>query len=390
MSKQTIKFICLILGTLILIAIPVTCNLMIRNVLQNSLQEIHKTEQFLQDPKVYEPVGKKLALYWQSDRSLFPDTLEPEWLPSELSPIGHGWGDLFDTGAFLEFGGGFYHFGYDLTLDRAASTPEKNSWNLALLREESEDLLLYSFTLPVKDRLSPAELLNEVLANLDEKLLQCPQSRSLFERKIELFIRFDRLPEARQTCAKMLEAMPNDWWAVLINAVLLHEEGETQRAEDLITLWVRRNECFDGYLDLAYFYHLINKPREAAAAIIKATQFDPEPGLEEPGGNVRFRGYTAGMCAYRAGDYDAVVRLCDYLLSDKIREDNAETVLKHLRYAAQHAQAGEVVDIGWADNPGPFDAIGNLELEKLTGKPLPRPTRKMPSENGGVAPAETP
>lgn len=79
--------------------------------------QIAGIEAKLQKPAIYEPVARTLAVYSQSDQSLFPKILSYAWVPGEASHLGHPWCEVTTNSAFVEFGGGFYHFGYKLALD---------------------------------------------------------------------------------------------------------------------------------------------------------------------------------------------------------------------------------------------------------------------------------
>jgi hypothetical protein len=118
-----------------------------------------RIEHALRDPKVFEPVAKTLALYCQSDRSLFPEILHSEWLPEELNRVGgNGWAMIGRTGARIEMGGGFYHFGYYLIHDDKMSTAQNNVWQLSLYRDDHPLEDLFSVTVPVERKLSPEML----------------------------------------------------------------------------------------------------------------------------------------------------------------------------------------------------------------------------------------
>ena len=108
---------------------------------------IKVVEAKLQKPVVYEPVAERLATYCQSDQSLFPKILSYAWLPEEISRLGHPWCEIATNSAFVEMGGGFYHFGYNLELDETLSTPATNAWNLFFDREGSQNKLLMTLRL---------------------------------------------------------------------------------------------------------------------------------------------------------------------------------------------------------------------------------------------------
>ncbi|MCH8514309.1 MAG: hypothetical protein LAT83_22025 [Kiritimatiellae bacterium] len=116
-----------------------------------------KIEAALSDPGVYEPVAKTLALYSQSDPSMFPKTLDHAWLPEELDAIGPAWAYLYKDFAHVRLSGG--RKGYELILDPKASTSETNVWNLHFVGEGPRDRkLLKTFQMEKARRLTPDEL----------------------------------------------------------------------------------------------------------------------------------------------------------------------------------------------------------------------------------------
>jgi hypothetical protein len=67
--------------------------------------------------------------------------------------LGDCWGSVNTNGATMEFGGGFWHFGYNLTLDETNSNQRTNFWMLTMYTEVgngSTNQLLFHFPLPVK------------------------------------------------------------------------------------------------------------------------------------------------------------------------------------------------------------------------------------------------
>lgn len=140
--------ICVIIGGLIILAVLLLnhSSRMILGVLIGS-HEIRVTERKMQRPAVYEPVARTLALYCQSEQKLFPQILSYAWIPPEVSRLGQPWCQVSSNYAFVEMGGGFYHFGYRMTLDQAASSPATNVWDLFLAREGSPDLHLTTLRL---------------------------------------------------------------------------------------------------------------------------------------------------------------------------------------------------------------------------------------------------
>ena len=339
-----------------------------------SMTSVWKMERTMRDPKMFEPVGKTLALYCQSDQSLFPEYPNYAWLPPEMNAIGHGWAHVSPTEAFIEMGGGFYHYGYRVVRDNDHSTPEINAWLLYQQSEGGHGGPLRSFTLPVQAKLSAEDLFHRVINGFEMQLKAEPKDERAHQGKIQTALRFNHVPEARQACRDMLKAMPGNWWAVLTNAFILTEEQSMDRGTEFILQWVKQREDFFSYIDLAYFYHLTGRPREAARAIVKSTEFNADTWAGD-GGNAEFRGYTAAICAYRAGDYEASLKLCDHLLPVKINGDYCKKDLRNLKAASENALHGQVDSHFEAGKVYPFDAFEDVDIEKLLGRKVPRPVK---------------
>lgn len=66
------------------------------------------------DPAVCEAAAKPLARLCQSDPFFFHDepVFAPAWLPPAICKLRPSWAKIKPEGATVEFGGGFYHYGY--------------------------------------------------------------------------------------------------------------------------------------------------------------------------------------------------------------------------------------------------------------------------------------
>ena len=218
-----------------------------------------KAESAMRKPSVYEPIGKALALYCQSDQSLFPEYMGYAWLPDELNAIRHGTASVSTNYAHVEMGGGFHHFGYHLVHDANASSPRTNAWQLYMYSEGSSDRFLKTFFLHSGQRVPADELLAKVIAGFDKQILGTPQDELAHRGKIQTYLRFDRVKEARDACRSMLQALPDEWWAVLINALINAQEVSSAEGEKDIAKWVEKERNFFRYMDLAYFHQLTDR-----------------------------------------------------------------------------------------------------------------------------------
>jgi hypothetical protein len=117
-----------------------------------SMVRVRAVERRMQRPEMYQPAATNLALYFQSIEQLqltnYPGA---SCLPQPLPSLGTPWARFESNFAHIEFGGGFYHYGYRLFLNEAARAnnpaglqwvPTTNIWEIVLCREGSPDTLL--------------------------------------------------------------------------------------------------------------------------------------------------------------------------------------------------------------------------------------------------------
>jgi hypothetical protein len=112
------------------------------------------SDMYLRMPWVYKPIASRLAILCQSYPLGLPEHISKNWFPQ-------GAGSVFvkPDGGFIIYGGGFYHYGYVLQLDKVASNPQTHIWNLNVRREGSDaDVQVWSFPLPITQVLSLDEL----------------------------------------------------------------------------------------------------------------------------------------------------------------------------------------------------------------------------------------
>ncbi len=321
----------------------------------------------LSEPRFYEPMGRTLALYCQSDRSLFPEFLDREWFPPETDDLTHFWGALYPDAASVAFGGGLNQSAYALRRKSPNVPPEPNVWQLFCRGDDPSlsEILLTEIVLPSDARLSPDDLIRSVGAGFGRQLKKHPTSDAIYRRKIQFFLRLDRIPSARGVCREMLTAFPEDGWTVLVNALVRCEEQSLARGTEMMIQWVEKAADSHRYLNLAYFYALTSRPRDAAETIIQSTAFQ--------GANWSYQGYSAAMSAFRAGDYEASLRLCTHLLPPTTSEHATEAAIRKLKAAAERALEGFVEQIPWEKPLVPVDPFEKLDIEKLLGRKVARP-----------------
>lgn len=306
-----------------------------------AMHGIKQIEKRLKDPVVYQAVATNLALYCQSISSLnLTDIVGSARLPQPLPQLGHHpWGSFYTNDAHVEFGGGFYHYGYGLRLGENISGSNTNFWELSFRSEGSPDTLLTRFTLASDARMPVATFVSNTLSEFLRRIAADPGNLDAHKGRIRFLLEHDRT-QVRQACLDAIKAMPEHWWPNLTLALWDSGQGRFAEASKTFVEFVKKKPSYSRYIYLAWFYQTLNHPDEAVAAIEKAVQY-PIIDLSDDETNTECRGYSVGVSAYRSGKYGPVIKLCDALLPIRENGDYAKPALIKLRSAAEAAQKGK-------------------------------------------------
>lgn len=321
----------------------------------------------MQKAEIYLPAATNLALYCQSSEDLhLTNIVGTSRLPQPLPSLGSPWASFETNFAHVEFGGGFYHYGYRILKDELASSSQTNVWELFLCREGQPETRLHRFALGSRDRVSLAQFTSNSIAEYDQRLLKSPRELALHKAKISLLLQY-KPEDVRAACMDAIKAMPDHWWPRLTLALVDTGKGKSSVATRELSEFTQSKPSYSRYLYLAYFYQLTGKPLEAAQAIQKAVSF-PVVDLEDDENNTECRGYSAGVYAFRSGEYDTVIKLCDALLPIKENGNYAKPALLDLKSAAETAIKGSRVDFTPSEAVLRFDPYERIDVQKLLSK----------------------
>jgi len=177
-----------------------------------SMNKIRGVEARMQQPEIYLPTATNLALYCQSSEDLhLTNMVGASRLPPPLPSLGSPWASFETNFAHVEFGGGFYHYGYRVQLDEGQSTVMTNVWELYLCREGQTEKLLHRFALASGDRVSLAQFTISSIAEYDQRLAKSPQELDLYKAKVSLLLQY-KPEDVRAACIDAVKAMPDHWW----------------------------------------------------------------------------------------------------------------------------------------------------------------------------------
>jgi tetratricopeptide (TPR) repeat protein len=292
----------------------------------HSLWYIKKIESAMKKPAVYEPVGRMLALYCQSEPELFPEYFGEAWFPKELRELGedgHGWISHTRKLATIEMGGGFYHYGYRLEQDDDASTPTTNVWQLSMYTEETYPSPLTTITLPSTHQISSQELVVNLSEGFDDLLSQHPDSDTLHKGKVLMLLRFQEFSAAAETSRHWIALKPHNWLPQFTYAHLRARLGELQEADEGFLAWVQQHESFDHYLYLFFFNMREGRISAALDAIRSALQQPYTSG-----------GYSAASFAFLHEEYSLCIAVCEKILADEGVRDSWQQYALQLKVSA--------------------------------------------------------
>jgi hypothetical protein len=332
------------------------------------MAKIHRVEKRMQTPEIYREVGTNLALYCQSAEDLnLTNTLGPSRLPQPLPQLGSPRG-MFNTNfAHVEFGGGFYHYGYSIELDESASARATNVWELRFVSENrASEKLLLRFAIPASARYSMPAFLKNSLAEYDVRIAKSPGEIALYKAKINLLSQYDRA-QLRPACIATIKALPDHWWPRLTLALLDTGGGNFAAASSNLVTYVEAKPSYSRYIYLAYFYQLTDKPDDAAKAVEKAVTF-PITDLADDETNSECRGYSAGVYLYEHRKYSSVIKLCDSLLPISINGNYAKSALDNLKASAQASLSGTASTFVRSEEVLGFDAYENFDIRSILSR----------------------
>lgn len=304
--------------------------------------EIETEKAKLQKPDIYKPTATTLATYCQSDQSLFPYVLSPAWFPREGARLGM-WCQVSTNYAHVGYGRS-YHFGYDLQLDKAASIPTTNVWNLFLVGEEQPDKLLVTFQLACTQHVSALDIEDLLYTNFDQMIKD--NEPEGYIRKVMAQIRFGRMALAGTTCKDWIKAKPDSWLACFTYAHIRCRLGETEAAAAQFKDWVNAHQSFGNDIYLALFNYSEGRTNEAVEAVRTALT---QPLVESPdeGANIFYLAYNGTLIEYAGGDFDACLSLCDKMLAyDNYDADVFKRNALRIKAAAMFMKGKQAAAIG--------------------------------------------
>jgi tetratricopeptide (TPR) repeat protein len=285
-------------------------------VMWSQSRVIHQEETRMQEPAVYLPIAKELALYCQSfgqelQTSAPADTfVEQEWLPDSIQKLPRTeFCTMGSDSMAITFGGGFYHFGYSLTKDSGVTPAGETVWHLFLSREEQPDLELTTVHLPESARLAFDDFVRTALRHYAEEIALKPQELRLDQEQLFFSLKFTTRQEAVKNLQVAIQNLPKHWWPRFALDLVLSRTAAPE-PQDRFETWVAAHPGFSHYTYLVWLYRLQDKPDEAARAAETMLQFSPSDEDDDIE-NFYARAWDIATYFYQLGRYDTALHICE-------------------------------------------------------------------------------
>lgn len=343
-------------------------------IVHTLLWSVGAKEDALTSPNNFKPIGDDLALLCQtyqahSDWFENQDPFAPPWTPAPALALHPTWVQLSADAAHIEYGGGFYHFGYDLSRDDAAAVkPGEKAWVLSLARENQPDRVLERFAIPSRNRLTEQQFVDRMLAELNRRIAANSDAGSIgppewyaSAQRVNFAVQHhvvDRILRAIHDSAKQNR---HDWRDTLY-AYLIDHQSDPAGADAALDKWAASDGDFSAWLLAAYGFDEAGDRDAAAAAVMMACKSPADDPTWLPT-IARYRGLAMCDRLYREQEYAAAEKLCDTLLASSASQNYLSAEIQRIRhFCAASAASARLPPIA---NEVRFDPFAGVQLAPL-------------------------
>ncbi|MCH7872687.1 MAG: hypothetical protein IID33_13405 [Planctomycetes bacterium] len=347
--------------------------------------EIHRKEAKLTSEAVALAAGRDMAQLCQTCREhpeWFSDesTLSPAWAPQSVLKFNPSWVEVTPEGAWVEFGGGFYHFGYSMELESPPTESDSaTTWILNFYSQRSQTRELGRFALTPDDSLTEEQFVDRTMAELDRRIAGGHDSRiggddDAFAsvQRCKFAIKHKQIPRLQRAIRDTARQNPDAWRDVLF-AYVIDFPTDPEGAAARLRQWADSKDDFSAWLMAAYAFDKVGELDAAEEAVQRACKF---PANDPPWASMHARARAYSMCSrlYLAGRYESCVALCENLLEYNGGGDYMADSIRAIRDACHSARttskpaSSTVVETDTAYDFDPFAGI-EISLMRATGTP---------------------
>src|SRR5579862_621313 len=332
---------------------------------------IRARETALQQPVNYHPAAMALAQMCQTCQAhpqWFTDrTLVPAWMPPEVLRLNPNYARIDGSYASVEFGGGFYHFGYSLTRAPTGDRPGFTAWAMALEREEKPGLILETVSIPNGDVLTEKVFVDRAFVHFELRTgdngMQMSSDASDAAQRFQFALLHHELERFKQSVRKFAAQNAHNWRDVLLVHVMDSAKDQPGAAAKL-NAWAASINDFSAWLLAAYAFDAAGDSNAAASTVMSACRFP----ADDPAWlftNARFRGLAMCRKLYSAGKYDACTTLSRRVLDYSDSQSYLSLELSWFPDACSRAKRGSAPELLRANDGTLFDPFDGIDLKVL-------------------------
>lgn len=313
------------------------------------IRAIRLKEAELSSSAVAPLVAKELAILCETSR-IHPDwfvdepPLAPAWTPQIVLKYQPTWVEVSPDGARVEFGGGFYHFGYSLEPAPQDDPTAGAVWILSLYREESPSQEIARVTILPTDVLTRAEFIQRTFTEFERRIgvragtgIANDGENSPSVQRVRFALKHAQIDEVRAAIRETANSNPAAWHEVLLT-FLLDRRVDPENADRRLQQWASTRGGFSAWLLAAYAYDKAGDLDAAVRAVERACE-TPADDPEWLAYHARARGHPMCRRLYILGRFSIAEKLCDHLLRYKASGDHMADSLTAIRDACRAAAA---------------------------------------------------
>ena len=364
-----------------------TCWVLPRIVFRELLKQIDQVS----DIATAQAAGRDLAILCQTclqHPDWFADEppLAPGWTPQSVLRLDPSWVNVSSEGARAEFGGGFHHFGYGLSIaDPSTGVIGATTWVLNFYSEDRLDQEIGRFTLTPGDALTEEQFVDRTMKEFDQRISAGVNSRfggrdDASLQRCQFAIKHNQIPRLLVDVRSSARNNSDAWRDVLL-AFAIDFPTDPAGAAERLRKWARGKDDFSAWLLAAYAFAKVGNLDAAGDAAFQASQ-RPADDPSWTSSHARYRAHPLCHLLCRERRFKTCAALCNTLVNYTSGGDDMGRVFVYMRDACRIAESqtstSQPPECGSSDfsdfDPfAGFDIKALVESARATSQPAPTP-----------------
>lgn len=351
-----------------------TCWVLPRLIFRDLLQRIDQVS----DIATAQSAGRDLAILCQTCRQ-HPDwfadepPFAPGWTPQSILKQNPTWVTVSSEGARAEFGGGFHHFGYGLSIaDPPTGANGAITWVLNFYSEDRLDQEIGRFTLTPGDALTEEQFVDRTMKELDRRIAGGYDSHvggsvdaSASVQRCKFAIKHNQIPRLLADVRNTARNKSDAWRDVLL-AFAIDFTTDSAGAAEQLRSWAKGKDDFSAWLLAAYGFARVGDLDAAEDAAFQASQ-RPANDPEWVSMHARARAHPLCHLLCRERRFKTCAALCDTLVAYKGIDDMGRAFVfmrDSCRVAESQPSTSQPSECGSGDFSD-FDPFAGFDIKSL-------------------------